>query len=235
MENKKVFYKLMLVFLTVMIGVVSIEFFVRGHLRAISNSADLTAPFLQSRAWLKGINPYQQGLEKDLVPEASDSQSFNSGIYPPSASAVLSPLVLFDWYDFKIVWAVLSTFLFLCMLFVVVDLASFSFNDVRLYILIFFAIALAPFHTGIGIGQVSIPAITLCIISYWLYSKEMRVLSGVILAVSACLKPQIAIFFFLYYLLRKDKKVFFTALVTCFFIFFISEIPYMYNEDVFGS
>lgn len=225
----------MLILILMMIGTVSIEFALRGPFRALSNSADLTAPFLQSRAWLNGINPYQQGLEKQLIPEVEGTQSFNSGIYPPSTSVVLSPLSFLSWSNFKVLWAIMSTCLFFLMLLVCINLASFSYDDIKLYVFIFFAIALAPFHTGIGIGQVSVPVIELCVISYWFYSKDMNILSGIILGLAVCLKPQIALFFCVYYLLRKNKKIIIVALSIILIVFLISEIPYFHDNHTLGA
>ena len=73
----------------------------------------------------------------------------------------------------------------------------------HLVLLSVLVLALAPFHTGIAGGNVSMVAIPLCVIAVWAASRNKENLAGMLLAVAACLKPQIGIWFYLYYVLNK--------------------------------
>src|SRR5262249_49678314 len=64
-------------------------------------------------------------------------------------------------------------------------------------------LALAPFHAGIAGGNPSMVAIPLCVIAVWAASRNKENLAGIVLAVAACVKPQIGIWFYLYYVLSK--------------------------------
>jgi|GEM_PF-1336028 len=207
------------------------EFLVRGPARALGPNSgfnDFLSPYIQSRAWVRGIDPYdpQSLLElwpsgatrfQFLSPEASDGSILvKRGIptaYPPTTFAVIAPLTLLPWPIANLVWTGINIFLFAWMLLALVSLTRIPRNGPCLYLFIAFALALAPFHTGLATANLAVAATELSVIAVWTADRKYEVATGVLLAFAISLKPQIGLCLLAYFLLRRRGKMFGTALL----------------------
>lgn len=223
----------------IIIFLAALIFIVRGPFRAIDNSADLTGPYLQSFTWVDGGNPYQPAkvLADKYFPNANSGKGFNGTIYPPTTSFLMFPLAFFQWNNAKIIWMFFSTFIYfftlylLCMYFYKKNGKK---NNIKIFITI--SLIFSPFHTGIALGQLSVVVICFMILSFLFACKQKNNISGLLLAISVGLKPQLALFYVFYFILNKNFKIlkfftFYYALI----IFCTQSYPYLIDGDSLSS
>jgi hypothetical protein len=214
-------------------------FVVRGPLRSVNNSADLTGPYLQSFAWRHGCNPYQPAkiLVEKFFPNANNGKGFNGGIYPPTTSLLMMPITYFHWDTAKKIWMMWTIFIFSVTMYFLGKQLIIKFNNYGGLKLSFIVLlAFSPFHTGIALGQVSIIVICFMILSFLFSLKNYITLSGFLLALAVGLKPQLALFLVVFYLLRKKYRIltFFGAMYAL--IIISSEIyPVIIDGNQLGS
>jgi len=198
-------------------------FLYRGPLRAIQSSAefnDFLAPYIQTRAWIRGADPYSPQSLLEFWPPANPAPNWlrhevangtlliQRGIptaYLPSSFPVLLPIALLPWPAAYVLWTVLSVILFGIMVASLTSLSGMSGN--RRSFFVAGALALAPFHTGIATGNPAVLATELAVISLWMAHAEYAAAAGIMIALSCCLKPQIGLCFALLYLLQKRKRL----------------------------
>jgi hypothetical protein len=68
-------------------------------------------------------------------------------------------------------------------------------------------LALSPLQTGIALGNLSILVVSLCVLAVWAAGRKRAYLAGILLAIACCLKPQLGMWFILYYGLRKQWRI----------------------------
>ncbi len=200
------------------------EFFVRGPVRFARSSDfnDFISPYVQTRAWIKGVDPYSPanlvalwpaGIQQfDFVKEdlAEGSLVLRRGIptaYPPTAFVLLSP---FAWLPYRVAFAAwLLASLLACAgaVLALTSVAQFHRDEKRTYLFIAIVLALAPFHTGLAAGSIVIVAVGACALAVWAVARNQDLAGGILLAVATGLKPQIGLPFVLYYFLRKRWRV----------------------------
>jgi hypothetical protein len=109
-------------------------------------------------------------------------------------------------------------------------------NSKRLKFSLIALLAFSPFHTGIALGQVSIIVICFMILSFLYYLKGYITIPAFLLAISVGIKPQLALFLVIFYILKKKYKIviFFGAIYASIVIF--SEIyPLIIDGNQLGS
>jgi hypothetical protein len=206
-----------------------VEFVVRGPVRAIQTATqfnDSLSPYIQANGWTHGLDPYSPQTLLRLWPaeaahllfvprEVADGSIIaKRGIptaYPITALVLIASLSWLPWSLAYAVWLAINLALFVIMLFALVALSGFSYRDPLAVLLIAFALALAPFHTGLVTGNVALVAVELGVIAVWSARQRSDITTAVLLAVSVGLKPQIGLCFLLYYLLRRRWRIFATA------------------------
>ena len=88
----------------------------------------------------------------------------------------------------------------------VMAVARVSIREPRGLLFLAFAIALAPFHTSISQGQLTIPVTALVVASLWGQIHNRPVLSGICIALAVALKPQMGLLFLPLLLFRRQWK-----------------------------
>jgi hypothetical protein len=205
----------------------------------VYNSADLTGPYLQSFAWRHGCNPYQPAkiLVEKFFPNANNGKGFNGGIYPPTTSLLMMPITYFHWNTAKKIWMIWTLFVFVVTMYLLKRHLLVKFNNSkRLKFSLIALLAFSPFHTGIALGQVSIIVICFMILSFLYYLKGYITIPAFLLAISVGIKPQLALFLVIFYILKKKYKIviFFGAIYASIVIF--SEIyPLIIDGNQLGS
>jgi hypothetical protein len=201
------------------------EFAVRGPARAIHSATqfnDFLSPYIQANAWMRGLDPYSPETLLRLWPagaahflflpkEVADGTLIaKRGIptaYPITSLVLIAPVSLLPWKVVYALWLAINLGLFSVMLWMLVELAGFSYRDPSAILLVAATLALAPFHTGIVTGNVALVAVELGVIAVWAARMRYEITTAILLAVSAGLKPQIGLCFLLYYLVRRRWRV----------------------------
>jgi hypothetical protein len=201
------------------------EFMVRGPVRAVRTATqfnDFLSPYIQASAWVHGLDPYSpqvllklwpaQALHFNFLPKevANGTLVANRGIptaYPITALVLVAPFSALPWNVAYAVWLATNLVLFSVTVCVLLFLAGVSYREPTGILLMAAALALAPFHTGIVTGNVSLAAIELSVIAIWAARRRQDIAAAVLLAIAAGLKPQIGLCFLLYYLVRRRWRI----------------------------
>ncbi len=201
------------------------EFVVRGPVRAVQTATqfnDFLSPYIQAKALIHGLDPYSPQVLLQLWPAEALQFSFlpkevaegtlvaHRGIptaYPVTALVLLAPFSLLPWKAAYAFWLALSLVLFVVMLRALLGLAGFSYREPRGLLLLAIVFALAPFHTGIVTGNVTLIAVELSVVAIWTARQHREFATATLLAIATGLKPQIGLCFLFYFLWRRRWRM----------------------------
>jgi len=172
---------------------------------------DFASVYAAARTWMRGGNPYDlSGVVQTWRAAGAFSDrdvSYFATVYPPSSLVMLMPFAPLPGGVAMVIWMLLTLGLLLLQFRALVDMAELGRGDPRRLILVGAALASAPLQFGILSGQLSIPAISLCIIAFWGAGRGREKLAGVLLGLACAVKPQVAAPFVLYYLILRRFNV----------------------------
>jgi hypothetical protein len=191
-----------------LVGFGSAQVALIGAGRAVTGSLDLAAPYAGSAAWIRGLDPYNgQVLAKvlsDAHREADADPPFTPAVYPPATFVALLPLTVFDWPAARLVWLGLNVVLLGFAARALVTVANVRHQD---GLLIFGGIiALGPWATGIALGQLAVASIALIALGIERLSSGEHRSASALLGVALLLKPQLAAFFVIYWIVRGPRR-----------------------------
>ena len=215
-----------------LLGVASIEFVVRGPVRFAGEDFgwnDFIAPFVQSKAWLHGSDPYSPEelvrrwpadavqfafLKKDLADGTLVAKRGVPSPYPPTTFALLAPLALLPWRVAHGVWLLLILASFASIVGSMVSISGFRWDEPHTLAIVAAMLALAPFHTAIATGNIVLPAFACGMAGVWAANRNHSILAGILVALSACLKPPVGLLFLGYYLIHRQWRIGLVSTVT---------------------
>jgi Glycosyltransferase family 87 len=205
------------------------EFIVRGPLRFAhaANFNDFISPYIQTRAWIHGLDPYSPQNLLRLWPADSEHYDFlahdfaegtlvyKHGIptaYPLTAFVLLVPVAALPWPVAHAVWLIITALVFaitVISLMWTAKLLPREKNEWNRRGLVFLtlALALAPFHTGLAAGSIVTIAVAASAVALFAAERDRDLIAGILLAAAVCLKPQIGLPFLFYYLLRRRWRI----------------------------
>ena len=206
------------------------EFVVRGPVRFLraADFNDFISPYIQSRALVKGMDPYSpevlvrlwpvegahrpEFLAKDLADGSLIAKRGIPTAYPLTCLFLLVPLAVLPWPVAHLAWLFITAGLALGAIWSLLPLVApgvgFETNDWRAYVFVAVALALAPLHTGLAAGSIVIGAAALCGIAVSREQRRSDTFAGILFGIAVCLKPQIGLPFLAYYLLRRRWRLF---------------------------
>lgn len=210
--------------LGVLILLASAEFTVRGPIRFEQNRSfnDFISPYTQSGAWYRGMDPYSPANLVRLWPSGADpfhllardladgSLVYKRGIptaYPLTCLLQLAPLALLPWHVAHASWLVISLLAYAATVLSVLSLTGLQRSPRSMYLFLAFALALAPFHTGLAAGSIVIVAVGLVATATWAATRQHSILAGILVALAVGLKPQIGLPFLVYYVVRRRWRL----------------------------
>ncbi len=185
--------------------------FARGPIRAAQTDpgGDFQLLYGGTLAWAAGQNPYhddhiaqalqQQGLLKTIPPGYDQ-------INTPPLFVVLAPLTLLPWSAARAAWIALNTLACFAAVGCLPSFAGLSWKDTRTIWLLACALALAPFHSALAVGQVTPLSIAAACFAILLARKRYDLTAGTLLGLSICIKPTLGGIFALYFLLHKQWR-----------------------------
>jgi len=205
------------------------EFIVRGPLRFAHarDFNDFISPYIQSKAWVKGIDPYSPANLVRLWPREAQQPEFleqdlatrnlvlRRGIptaYPLTALVVLAPMTVLPWPLAHAVWLSINLLGYAAMGVSLALLIRLRWNEIRTYVFCAVLLALAPFHTGLAAGSIAIVVVSIAAVVCLAAARRHDILAGTLLAIAVSLKPQIALPFLLYFLLCRRWRLAGTAI-----------------------
>jgi hypothetical protein len=202
---------LVLVFVIAAVG----EFIVRGPYRELRQSNDLAAPFVGAMAWRQGSNPYNaDNLERlwDVARGTKESRPVrNTLYYPPSTFVLLSPLSLLSWPLARVILTIINVGLVLGMIAALIKTWALELSNWRTALFVGLSLGLAPTHTGMGVGNLIVPAAACVVFAVWASVRLRDILAGVFLGIATALKPQIGGLAIIAYVVQRRWWIAITA------------------------
>lgn len=189
-------------------------YIIRGPLRELRDSGDFAAPYASARCWLAGLNPYlQTNIDReyrlaDGDPAFAPSMGQTPSLYPASAFVLISPLAAADWKTATVTWMIISNVAFLTSILLILRFTYTRSPGIVPCVLAFFLFFSAP-HAGFAKGQPSILTISLIVVAIYLPPFAKRdLVAGLLVGLSCCFKPQIALpFLFLFGWQRRWRVI----------------------------
>ena len=178
----------------------SLLFFIeRGAYRALreSRTGDFATVYAAARCWMHGENPYARAdLRLELVRAGAPTplireQDRHASLYLVSAMPFLAVVALLPWTAANITWCLVSIACFAASIFVLVEYLPLS--QTSKWVAASFCLISSPTYVGILNGNPSVVAISLTILSLHFALRGASWTSGILLAVTLCLKPQVAL------------------------------------------
>jgi hypothetical protein len=207
--------------LWVLIFLAATEFIVRGPMRFLSTNSwnDLSQNYAASKLWLKGQSPADAKnfvtLWKQQSGSRLDLNDIRTHLAPPLGGLVImAPVAALPWKIAKVAWLAILVISFAATVWAFASTADFHSSELRTLVFIASCFALAPFQTDIASGNISILVIALSGLAIWAAQQRRDVASGILFGMACAMKPHLAAFLVLYYLLRRRWKLFATA-VAC--------------------
>jgi hypothetical protein len=194
------------------------EFCVRGPIRAVHHRDfnDFISPYIQSNAWLSGLDPYdprvlaqlwplEAGIPQFVVRESYDGTlPARRGVpspYPLTAFPLLVPFALLPWSAAFYLWTTLNVASFATVVICVLRLGRTPVLGAEAAFITFCALALAPFQTAIATSNVTVVVFALGMLAVVSLENTGRrdACAGLLLTAAAALKPTVALCFFIYF------------------------------------
>jgi hypothetical protein len=219
--QSKVGWRVVLAILVVLAGA---DLLLRGPVRFAQHRDfnDFISPYIQSSAWLQGTDPYSPANLVRLWPIgaarpdflatnlADGSLVYKRGIptaYPLTCFVLLAPIAILPWHIAQALWLVVSLLAYSVMVVSLLSLTGLRRSPQSMYAFLAFALALAPFHTGLAAGSIVIVAVGLTASAIWAARLEHNTWAGVLIALTIALKPQIGLPFLFYYVVRRKWRL----------------------------
>jgi hypothetical protein len=198
------------------------EFIVRGPLRYLQDRGtwnDLSQNYTASKLWLSGKSPadprnfqefwLHEGLSRLPLTDVRTHLA-----PPPGGLVIMAPIAALPWKTAKTIWMIVLLFSFTVTVWSLVAVSSLCCNESRTLVFIAACLALAPFHTGLASGNPTILVIGLCAVAIWAANSQRELASGILFGAACAMKPHLAAFLVLYYLVQRRWKLF-TVAVGC--------------------
>jgi hypothetical protein len=191
------------------------EFSGRGLVRGLRSGGDFNdflSPYVQSRAWVSGADPYSPKSLVDFWPEGAPKFEFlhheaengtllvNRGMptaYTPSCLLLVAPFSFLPWLVATKLWLLFSSLLLVGWIFLLIP-QDWDWYETRSLTFLALALALAPLHTGLATANPAIPAAALGGIGVCLLRRSHAAITAALLGVSIILKPQIGLCFLIF-------------------------------------
>jgi len=204
------------------------EFVVRGPLRIKSSVDwnDFISPYIQSKAWMQGQDPYSSPNIVRFWPSGTHMPSFvlREGVdntlvkyrgipspYPPTTFVVLAPVCLLPWKFALWAWISISLTAVAATLFAVSKVSGIRFSATSGLLFLALYLGFAPIHTGLATANPTIVGAALSVLALWSAEQHWDALAGLLIAGSICLKPPIGLCFLFFYLVSRRWQVVVTA------------------------
>lgn len=196
------------------LGTILAVFFLRGPLRAFhGRGGDFSMPYVAGIQYNHKLNPYASAdflavWHAAGAPAAlSVDASVQRPVYPPSTLLLMAPLSRMNWTHALLAYTVLCVVLLLPLFYFLAELIGDDWRSWQRWGFVAYGLALAPIHTALALGNLSILAFIVCMYSLLLAQKKRDVAAGILLGIALCIKPTSGILILLYMLFSKRWRL----------------------------
>jgi hypothetical protein len=189
-------------------------FLARGPLRGLTTGGrDFAAPYVSSLRFIEGRNPYshddfmQSWIASGAPPSSAQNPSGQRSLYPPTTLPVMLPFALLPWPLALAAFEALCVLMFAHCLYRLAATVGDGWNSWARTSFVACGLTLSPIQTGLSTANVSVLGFLLCLYSL-LYARDNKWIQvGALLGLALCLKPNIAIVVFAYFLFSRRWKL----------------------------
>ncbi len=188
-------------------------FSIRGPNRALTDSSDFATVYAASRCWMFHENPY---LHSNVIgqyslghgdAEHTPNRYNGTSVYPPSIFPLVAAVAWLDWNQARRLWLAVNLLCFAASLVCLLRSELIPNAKVRTVLIVLFLL-FSPVQSGIAKGQPSVACISLLVCAFYLRrSRKEEILSGLLLGLSCCIKPNIALPYILFCCWRRQWRV----------------------------
>jgi hypothetical protein len=224
-------------FVVCFIITISLAFLISTSLFALGRDGplgfDFAVMYAGGKAWLAGLNPYEQNELNSVVPSIPNFpySTLNDApfSYPPLSSALFIPLALLDYPLANFVWFCLNLVaigLIIWVLFYTVDI-YYPGKDARIDKLILAAYVIGSPLTSnvVHPGQTTLIVFSMVMATWLLHQKQRFILAGICLGMSA-FKPQISVLLFVWFIFQRNWRILITLTITILILGIYPELKY---------
>ncbi len=176
---------------------------------------DFSEVYASTWLWRHGQDFYSSALATAVHERLVGVRVQLAPIYPPTALVLLSPFTFLPWKWANFIWLVLGLGGVAATVFLLWRLGGSVNWSLQTMALFTFLLSFDPLHQAFHLGNVALLVVPLALWGILLAERGRNGPAGLIIGISACLKPQIGLWILLYYLLRGRRQVLFGALASC--------------------
>jgi hypothetical protein len=199
-----------------------LEFSARGPIRALGSSRDFNdflSPYVQTRAWLSGRDPYAASTLRDnwpvvprptfLLQESADGTlAAKRGIpspYMTTAFPLLLPIAELPWRIAICAWVLLCVLAVFVAASVLIHLAGVRRCSSLALTIFLSALLLAPVQTAIAASNIVTVVLALGMVATFCLMQDRAKMAGFLLTLAIALKPTVALPFVIYALVSRNR------------------------------
>ncbi|HEV2645492.1 MAG TPA: glycosyltransferase family 87 protein [Acidobacteriaceae bacterium] len=172
------------------------ELILRGPMRAADRGGDFVSPYISAHRLIHGKDPYfsdNSPQERREIGVAPTWVIDPFPIYPPTTLVLVAPLAILSWPAALGLYSWFCTGAYIGLVWLLSGLIDASWSSRRRLAFMAFGLGLAPVHTGIATGNLSVLVFLLSGYGLFLAWRNYDVVAGVLLAMGFCIKPTSAI------------------------------------------
>lgn len=190
------------------------DFVFRGIVPSLGpGKNDFSEVYVGAWMWRHALNFYDAPLATATGNILGNTRVNIVLIYPPTALVLIAPFTFLPWKLANFLWLLLGLTGVAVTIAMVIKLAGLRIFEDRALLLGTFILAFDPLHQAFHQGNVALIAVPLCFLGVYLAEKTNDLASGIVLGLATALKPQLGIWFLVFYLLRLRKQIFAGALL----------------------
>ena len=203
-------------FLLAVIAVAAMaDFIFRGLAFAfLPNRTDFTELYSSAWLWRHGLNFYDSALLTQTATRLTGCTAVMAPLYPPTTAAAVSPLTYLPWGWAQLIWLLLSLAGLGLTVRFLLRIGNLQWGSKAAYLLATLVLAFDPFHQAFHLANIALLVIPLCLAGVAAAESGNEALAGFILAFATLLKPQLGLWFIVFYGVQLRKKLTFVAALT---------------------
>jgi hypothetical protein len=193
------------------------------RLVAAPGITDFQDPYIGAQLWGHGENPYDRETVREAWRKATGLVPISEikTVYPVTTYFLLSPFGLFRYQTALFLWLTVQLSSVFAIGVLIWHRRWFGNSVLTTVALVS---AYTPFHTALHGANCGPLCMALALAACLVRSEKA---AGIILAVSICIKPQIAIWFVILWVVQRKWAAFFTCIAAGVLITLISLMPYV--------
>jgi len=204
--------------LRALLGIIAVamlaDFIFRGIVPALGpGKNDFSEVYVGGWLWRHGQNFYDVALTTITGNNLANTHVNIALIYPPTALVLVAPFTFLPLPAANLLWLLLGLVGIAVTIGLLIEFTGLRAWDDRALALGTLILAFDPLHQAFHLGNVALVTVPLCFLGVYLANGRHDFVAGLALGVATALKPQLGLWFLVFYLLQFRKRIFAGSLV----------------------